>query len=96
MDYTAAGFDPLAFWALTPGLFDLHMRGAGQRIEREIEMSNRHAYNTAALVGGAMAGKLPDFDKVFGRKLRPSKPQSEAVLEANLRALAIAWGAVTT
>lgn len=69
------------------------MRGAARRIEREIEISNRQAYNTAALTGAAFAGKMPKFDQAFRPKLAPGKPQSAAVLEANLRALAIAWGA---
>lgn len=69
------------------------MDGARARIEREIETANRSAWNTAALVGAAMAGKLPAYDKVFGRKIKPQPAQSAAVLDANLRALAAAWGA---
>lgn len=69
------------------------MRGARQRVEMEIEMRNRQAWNTAALVGGAMAGKLPAYEKVFGAHLAPGKPQSEDVMQAMCNALAIAWGA---
>jgi len=69
------------------------MQGAAKRIERELEVSNRHAHSTAALVGAAMNGKLPSFEKAFGRKLQPAQRQSADVLEANLRAMAIAWGA---
>lgn len=69
------------------------MDGARARIEREIETANRSAWNTAALVGAAMAGKLPSYDKVFGRKIKRQPAQSAAVLDANLRALAAAWGA---
>lgn len=94
MDYVAAGFDPAAFWGITPRLFDLHMRGAVKRLEREAETLNRHAYNSAALSAGAAAGKLPKYDKVFGKALKPGVAQSAEVLEANLRALARAWGAV--
>lgn len=89
----ASGFSPAEFWPLTPRTYDLHMRGAARRIEREIEISNRHAYNTAALTGAAFAGKLPKFERVFRPKLSPGRPQPAAILEANLRALAIAWGA---
>lgn len=71
------------------------MDGARARVEREIETANRTAWNTAALVGAAMAGKLPPYDKVFARKIQPQPAQSAAVLDANLRALAIAWGAVS-
>lgn len=69
------------------------MQGAARRIEREAEISNRQAYNTAALAGAAFAGKLPRYDKVFRKPVQPGRPQSAAVLEANLRALAAAWGA---
>jgi Pyruvate/2-oxoacid:ferredoxin oxidoreductase gamma subunit len=95
MDYVSAGFDPSPFWSLTFRLFDLHMRGASRRIEREIETSNRHAYNTAALSGGAFAGKLPAYDKVFRQRMKVGAKQSAEVIEANLRALAIAWGATS-
>ncbi len=91
----AAGFDPEAFWSLTLRLFDLHMRGAVQRIERQIEVSNRQAYNTAALAGGAFAGKLPRYDRVFRNGIQHGAPQSAAVLEANIKALARAWGAAS-
>lgn len=70
------------------------MDGARARIEREIETANRNAWNTAALVGAAMAGKLPSYDKVFGKRMQPAGRQSPDVLSANLRALAVAWGAV--
>jgi len=69
------------------------MRGASRRIERNIEISNRQSYNTAALTGAAFAGKLPKFEQAFRLKPARGQPQSAAVLEANLRALAIAWGA---
>lgn len=96
VDYTAAGFDPLAFWGLTPRLFDLHMQGAKERLARELEISNRHAYSTAALAGASFAGKLPAFDKAFGKKLRSAgKQQSVEVMEASLRVLATAWGAIS-
>lgn len=94
MDYIAAGFDPSAFWRLTPRQFDLHMQGAQARIERELDAMNRHAYSIAALSGAAFAGQLPKFEKAFGRKVQPGKPQSDASMEASLRVLAVAWGAV--
>lgn len=89
----AAGFNPSDFWTLTPRLYVLHMDGARDRIERDIDMKNRLAWNTAALVGAAMAGKMPSFDKAFGKRIQQQAAQSAEVLDANLRALAIAWGA---
>ncbi len=69
------------------------MDGARQRIELEIEMRNRQAWNTAAMVGGAMVGKLAPYEKVFGARLAPGREQSEDVMQAMCNALAIAWGA---
>ena len=89
----AAGFDPAAFWCITPRLYDLHMRGALKRLEREAETINRHAYNSAALSAGAMKGKLPKYEQVFRAPIKPGAAQSADVLEANLRAMARAWGA---
>ena len=74
-------------------MYDLHMRGAIRRMEREADAANHHAYNTAALTGGAMAGKLPQFDRVFRPRLKSGAVQSADVLQANLLALAKAWGA---
>ncbi len=69
------------------------MQGAIRRIERETEALNLQAYNTASLTGGAFVGKMPTYDKAFRKKLQQGTRQSAEVLEANLRALAIAWGA---
>lgn len=95
MDYTAAGLCPQGFWGLTFRLYDLHMQGAAKRISREIEVSNRLAWNTAALSGAAFSGQLPKFEKVFssGSKVRAAAQQSAEVLEAHLKMLAIAFGA---
>lgn len=91
IEYIAAGFDPSGFGRLTPRLFDLQMRGAVKRIEREADLANHQSYNIAALINAAMAGKLPKFEQVFG--VRIAAPQSDDVLEANFMALAKAWGA---
>lgn len=69
------------------------MQGAIKRMEREAEAANLQTYNGAALTGAAMAGKLPKFERVFRPHLRAGAPQSSEILEANLRALARAWGA---
>lgn len=92
MDYIAAGFDPAAFGRLTPRLYQLHMNGAIKRIERDADLRNHQAYNTAALIGAAMAGKLPKFDEAFRKGIQKGVPQPPEVVEANLMALARAWG----
>lgn len=62
-------------------------------MEREAEMANRQAWNTAAMAGAAFAGKLKPYERIFGHKAVRRKPQSPAAQEAMLRALAKAWGA---
>lgn len=69
------------------------MQGAIKRMEREAEARNLQTYNGAALTGAAMAGKLPKFDRVFRPPIKSGAAQSAEVLEANLRAMARAWGA---
>lgn len=93
MDYIAAGFDPAAFGHLTPRLYQLHMQGAIKRAERDADLRNLQSYNTASLIGEAMSGKLRKFDAVFPKKIQKGVPQPPEVVEANLMALARAWGA---
>lgn len=69
------------------------MTGAGRRIERQADMLNRHSWGTAAMTGAAMGGKLPKFEKVFRPRIQQGAAQSAEVLEANIKALAAAWGA---
>ncbi|WP_285050801.1 hypothetical protein [Paracoccus sp. SSJ] len=58
-------------------------------------MRNRTAWNTAALVGAAMAGKLPRYEEFFRIDERETRgPQSPEQQEAALRVLVAAWGAV--
>lgn len=58
-------------------------------------MRNRTAWNTAALLGAAMVGKLPRYSEVFP-PARAAKPatQTPEQQEVALRLLASAWGAV--
>lgn len=89
--------DPSGFWQLTPRLFSAHMRGARERVQLDIDMQNRLAWQTACLSGLAFAGKLPEFDKVFPAKGKTqSGPQSPEVQEQMLKVLAAGWGAAAT
>lgn len=73
----------------------MQMHAALSRIKIEMTMRNRTAWNTAALVGAAMVGKLPRYDDFFRTDSRESRgPQSPEQQEAALRVLAAAWGAV--
>lgn len=64
-DYISAGFDPDAFWRLTPRLYLVHMRGAAAR--REIEQSEREwlAWHIAGL---SRMQKLPRFEQFSSTK----------------------------
>lgn len=93
-DYIAAGFPPDEFWALTPRLYALQMRAALERMKIEMTMRNRTAWNTAALVGAAMVGKLPRYHEFFRTEETVQRgPQSPEQQDAALRVLAAAWGA---
>lgn len=89
-EYVAAGFDPAAFWSLTPRLYLVQMRGAGERLKREHEGRAWLAWHSAAL---DRAKKLPALRRfVTGRAARPQR-QSRETLQAMCDALAAAWGA---
>lgn len=47
--YAAAGFDPVAFWGLTPRLYLAHMLGASDRMEREQRNNAWLAWHVEAL-----------------------------------------------
>ena len=89
-DYTAAGFDPAAFWGLSPRLYLAQMRGAHERLKREQEGRAWLAWHGAAL---ERSKKLPDLRRfVTGRSAKPQR-QTPEVLQAMCDALATAWGA---
>lgn len=67
-DYAAAGFDPNAFWSLTPRLYLAHMAGAGQRLEREAKDAAWLAWHVAAL---GRTKKLPKFTEFLRPKANP-------------------------
>ncbi|WP_423209123.1 hypothetical protein E2976_18430 [Paracoccus yeei] len=71
------------------------MDAALSRLKIEMTMRNRTAWNTAALVGAAMAGKLPRYDEFFRSDSAEERgPQTPEQQEVALRVLAAAWGAV--
>lgn len=57
----AAGFDPAAFWSLTPGLYAVHMAGAGRRLEREARDTSWAVWHVAALTRTAKFPRFKDF-----------------------------------
>jgi hypothetical protein len=89
-----AGFDPAAFWCLSPRLYLHQMRAAAQRRRHEAEARAWLAWHTGALARDGV--KLPDaaefIDRAAGRRA-PVAPQGPEVLQAMCDALAAAWGA---
>lgn len=76
-----AGFDPAAFWGLTPRLYMIHMRGARKRIEMQAMADRALAFNTAALT---RAKKLPNWrDFIAGGKETARGPAALAMLRAH-------------
>ena len=88
-DYVSVGFDPAAFWRLTPRLYVAHMKGAEARLEREHKGRAWLAWHGEAL---NRTKRMPPFDKFSGAKKPPPKAQSPDVLQAMCDALAKAWG----
>ncbi len=89
-DYAAAGYDPAAFWSLSPRLYLAHMRAAAARAEQEHQQAAWMAWHIAALM---RQETLPDFDKfASGANAKPTI-QHPLELQANLEVLAGAWGA---
>lgn len=70
-NYIAAGFDPAAFWRLTPRLYVAHMHGAAARMGREHKERAWLAYHTAYLPLQKKAVKLEDLSG--GAKAKPRK-----------------------
>lgn len=91
--HIAAGFDPAAFWKLTPRAYHHQMRGANQRAERERQTLAWAVWHVAVL---GRVKKVPDFDE-FVRPQQPVKSkkarQTRSELEVGLKMLAAAWGA---
>lgn len=89
-DYTAAGFDPAAFWELSPRLFVAQMRGAVRRNENRRNAGIADAWLTAAL---SRAKRMPKLERLLVRRLQPQRAQSREIMQAMCDALAAAWGA---
>jgi len=86
--YVAAGFDPAAFWSLTPRLYFVQMQGARDRLQREQRDRSWLAWHVAALM---RADQIPDFTQfVEGVATKPQTPEMQ---KAMVLALARAWGA---
>lgn len=84
--YVEAGLDPGAFWGLSLRLYQIHMRGASARIERQQDEAKAMAWLNAGL---ARATKLPPLAKVLER------PGKEGDVEFRLRAVTARLPAIT-
>ncbi len=88
--YVSAGFDPAAFWELSPRLYLIQMQGARKRLEAEHENRAWLAWHVEAL---RRCEKMPDLQKFVAGKAAQPKTQSPEVLQAMCNALATAWDA---
>ena len=88
--YVAAGFEPSAFWGLTPRLYLAQMRGAAERLEREHRDRAWLAWHVEAL---HRQKNLPDADKFIQGKAGKPVRQSPEIVQAMGMAMAAAWGA---
>lgn len=66
VSYIDAGFDPAAFWDITPRLYMLHMRGAEARLKREAQDRREQAWFIAYLPSAKEPPALNEF--VTGEK----------------------------
>ena len=84
--YVAAGLDPAEFWRITPRVFEVHLAGAVDRLEREQSDRAWLAWHIAAL---QRTKKLPRL-----RDLQPrSRPKTGAQSPAEMIAIARQWHA---
>lgn len=88
--YVAAGFDPAAFWELTPRLYLIHMMGSRDRMENE---QSKLAWLAWHIAGLQRMKDLPDPQRFISGTLASTQRQSPEQLQAMCNALAAAWGA---
>lgn len=72
--HVAAGFDPEAFWDLTPRLYLLHMQARARQADQAARDATSAAWLTAALV---RAAKLPKLSRLL--KAPPGAPTASSV-----------------
>ncbi len=89
-DYIAAGFDPAAFWSLTPRLYLIHVEGAAQRSRRE----------RVALVEAMWVGTHVDHDGLNQyireiQQLAPPEPLPPEALAGQLARASAGVGVIT-
>lgn len=80
-----AGFSPDSFWHQTPRSFQVAMAGVRRRMERDAEARFLLAYDTAALVATAQAGKLKKYEHYARKQEAPA--QTPAAMLAALKAV---------
>jgi len=89
-DYIVAGFDPAAFWCLSPRLYLAHMKAANERRRAEQHSAAWLAWHTAGL---HRAPKFPEFADFANPATAVVAEQTPEQLQTMFNALAIAWGA---
>lgn len=73
--WVQAGLSPDDFWHQTPRHFQLVMQGVRKRLETESQERTRHAWETAAFVSAASAGKLKPLRKYLRQPDQRQQPR---------------------
>lgn len=69
--WVQAGFAPDDFWHQTPAVFQLAMQGVRKKVEQQVQLATRQAWETGAFAASGSAGKLKPLSHYL-------KPQSRA------------------
>lgn len=73
--YVSAGFPPGRFWAISPRLYLMEMRGAAARLDRE-HRERAWLAHTVAVLGRCDAKKFPTLDSMTrGKSAKPDDAQ---------------------
>lgn len=88
VEFIAAGYDPAAFWHLTPRQIARYMKAARIKTERQYVLAMSAAWHTAAL---GRIKRMPKFEKFVSPK-KQAAPQSSKSIQLSGLQLAAAWG----
>ncbi len=91
VDAAEIGLSGDAVGAMSNYELSLQLRGAQQRKDWWYRLGVSIAWHTANFAGAAMAGKLPDLEKVLA-KMDKKKPPTRAQQKAQLQQIADRFG----
>jgi hypothetical protein len=83
--YIAAGFDPAAFWRLTPRLYLLHLEGAAQRARNQRVMAVEAAWIGANVNQNGLNQYIGEIQQVGPREALPAEALAGQLARASAR-----------